>query len=269
MRTKNIVCKATSWFVWRAVGMACLFLGFGGYFFYDGVVGYPRANEAFFTYQAFARAGQTVSSNGLTWRVYLQQNPMWKTEMYGETPYAVDEEGRRCPLPTAVAPTWPEEMTDAVKVGENNGWYNAWVQYSARRKFSVKPAEHAYDAGAVREQKIAGCICVALAMGCLFLLLRTLSRKLSFEDGVLTVAGKTFRTDEIEKIDIRLWKLKGLAWLYVRKANGKTIKLRVDGMAYGGFGKDRGEPAEQWMQNVLTQFHGDIVSYDESVEKQA
>lgn len=248
--------------------MMCLLLGFGGYFFYDGTIGYPRANEVYFTYQAFARAGQEISAmDAFSWQGYLEKNPMWKTEMSGETTCAVDEKGVLYPLPTNASPAWPAEMKAEDKVGENNGWYHAWVQYSARKKFPVKPAEHAFDAGAVREQNVAGCVCMVLAAGCLFLLLRTLGRKMSCEDGVMTVAGQTLHADEIEKIDMRPWKLKGLALLYVKKANGKTKKVRVDGMTYGGFDKERGEPAEQWMQCVLSQFNGDIVSYEEDVEE--
>lgn len=268
MQTKNVECKVTSWFVRRAVFVMSLLLGFGGYFFYDGTVGYLRANEVYFSHQAFSCAGQEAASlNALTWQDYLKTNPMWKTEMSGKTPCTVDEEGRLCPLPTNASPVWPEEMTDRDKVCEDNGWYNAWVQYSARRKFPVNPVERAYDVGAVLEQNVAGWICVALATGCLFLLLRTLGRKLSYKDGVLTVAGQILRAEEIVKIDIRSWKLKGLAWLYVKCANGKIKKLRVDGLTYGGFDKESSESAERWLQCVLSQFDGDVVRYDEGGER--
>ncbi len=57
MKTDRVECKPTMWFIGRAVLMALMFLGFGGYFFYDGAVGYPQKNLEYFMRSAFVEAG--------------------------------------------------------------------------------------------------------------------------------------------------------------------------------------------------------------------
>ncbi|MCC8020483.1 MAG: hypothetical protein LIO63_00615 [Akkermansia sp.] len=244
--------------------MACLFLGFGGYFFYDGASGYPHANEVYFTYHAFARAGQEISavSSPQEWKTRLDAASMWESQERDGRVFVLGSKGELYPLPEGVSSAWP----DAIRVWESlkrDGWNAAWIKYSEERRFPVKPGEHPYDTAAVREQWIAGTVCMILAAGCLFLLLRTLRRRMSIDEGYLTVAGKTLRIEDIERIDLRKWKLKGLAWLHVRKPSGGTMKLRADGMTYGGFSKAQDEPAERLMQNLLSQFDGEIIDYDE------
>ena len=58
MTNTPIICHPTrDTFVRFAIVLAAFF-GFGLYFFYDGAVGYRKANEVYFSYQAFAELGK-------------------------------------------------------------------------------------------------------------------------------------------------------------------------------------------------------------------
>ena len=59
------------------------------------------------------------------------------------------------------------------------------------------------------EQWVAGSICMALAAAALFLLVRTRGRKMALEDGRVTAAGRQFRVEDIARLDLRRWKMKG------------------------------------------------------------
>ena len=94
----------------------------------------------------------------------------------------------------------------------------------------------------------------------LFLVIRTKRRELAIRGQQITAVGRTFNISDIESIDLRQWGkgFKGVAYFTVQ---GK--KLRIDGMTYGGFNPDKGEPAEAFMKAVLTQYKGDIIDYEQ------
>ena len=57
MQSDTIECKPTMWFTGRALVMALMFLGFGAYFYYDAVSGYPQKNLEYFMHKTFVDAG--------------------------------------------------------------------------------------------------------------------------------------------------------------------------------------------------------------------
>lgn len=264
MSSEAIHCRATRWFLGRAIAMACLFFGFGAYFFYDGAVGYPRANEVFFSHRAFAAMGEKIGSMSEgEWGRYVDSAAMWPVLRREGTEYALGSGGGLFPIPAGASAAIPAVMRDYARV-KKEGWFDyAWKTYSAERHFPLKPGEHPYDAAAVREQWVAGGCCQLLGVACLLLLMRTLRRTMSWEDGAVTAAGRRFRVEDIRRIDLRSWKLKGLAFFTVETPRG-TRRVRIDGMAYGGFEKRRGEPAEKFMQAVLSHYEGEIVRYEDA-----
>lgn len=265
MSSDDIHCRATRWFVWRAVAMACLFFGFGFYFFYDGAVGYPRANEVFFAHKAFADLGGRIGSmDESEWKAYLDRTAMWPVVTREGEEYALGEKGTLYPMPHGANPAVPAVMRDYERV-RTEGWFDyAWKTYSAERRFPMKPGEHPYDAAAVREQWLAGSVCMLLGLGAVLLLLRTLRRSMSLEGDQVTAAGRSFRVADIRRIDLRSWKLKGLAFFTVAMPGGNR-RVRIDGMSYGGFEKSRGEPAERFMQAVLARYEGEILHYEDAL----
>ncbi len=53
-----------------------------------------------------------------------------------------------------------------------------------------------------------------LALVALFFLVRTRGRKMALEEGQVTAAGRVFHVDDIARLDLRRWKMKG--WLLRR-----------------------------------------------------
>jgi hypothetical protein len=127
--------------------------------------------------------------------------------------------------------------------------------------YPVKPAEHPFDTTAIREQWIAGGVCMVLSSLIIFFMLRTRGRVMSLQDDTITVAGQTFRIADITRLDIRQWGkgFKGVAYATV---NG--IKIRLDGMTYGGFDPAAGQPAEEFMKALLARYAGEVLEYEQT-----
>ncbi len=266
MQSNRVECKPTMWFIGRAVIMSLMFLGFGAYFFYDGAIGYPQKNLEHFMHRAFVKAGQVSNSdvhdNGADPATWAAPGTPQKAEFPQE--YAIPEHIDR--QNTA----WPAILEDyELMKAQGKGWNAAWVDYSGSMKYPVKPAEHPYDEGKVFEQWVAGGVCMALGAYCLFILFRTMGRKMVLESDVVTAAGKTFKVDDVVRVDLRRWKMKGLAHMILKPEYG-GLKIRIDGLTYGGFKEeDKPNTAEDLMQGFLAQYHGEVLDYEEDAEEDA
>lgn len=242
-----IVCKPTTWFKTRAIGLGLLLLGFGLYFFYDATTGYPQKNEVFFMHKTFEAAGQTVE------KAYSADQ--WKQIAAGAT---IDFKGY--PVSSATDPQatpWPAELAnyDLMK----QGWNEAWTAYTGRMHLPLKPVDTPFDDGKIREQWIAGSISCALALFCAFLLIRTMGRVMSIDGENVTAAGTRFSVKDITRLDMRKWKHKGIAYAYLGEK-----RVRLDGFCYGGFSKeDHDQNAEAFIQALLASYQGDIIDYED------
>lgn len=230
------------------------FFGFGLYFFYDGSVGYRKANEVYFSYQAFARLG-AEAGKVTGWDAAAR--PLIAAEQ-------VDGEWMvegKYPLPAecAAVSSTPPEAADAASMRKS--WADCWTAYTARMRFPVKPAEHAFDTAAIREQWLAGGVCMFISAVIVYFMLRTHRRVMALEGELVTAAGQQFRVQEITRLDLRQWGkgYKGVAYATV---NGR--KVRLDGMTYGGFDPAQGQPAEVFMQALLSRYQGEILEYEQN-----
>ncbi len=245
--------------------MALMFLGFGGYFFYDGAVGYPQKNLEYFMRNAFVEAGnlfnEKVNDGGASSAEWVELVKSRKVVFPAE--YAIPEGIDRDNTP------WPAELEnyDLMKT-QGKGWNAIWVDYSGRMKYPVKPVEHPYDGGKVFEQWVAGGVCMALGALCLFFLFRTLGRKMILDGDNLTAAGRKFRIEDVARVDMRRWKLKGLAYMILKPECG-GVKVRIDGLTYGGFKKeDAPNTAEDLMQCFLARYRGEVLDYARDDEEE-
>ncbi|MGA0846455.1 MAG: hypothetical protein ACO3RV_07935, partial [Luteolibacter sp.] len=59
--TDAIVCKATPWFILRAVVMFAMFAVFAAWFYLDASTGYRKKNYVYFLHQTFERASNEFS----------------------------------------------------------------------------------------------------------------------------------------------------------------------------------------------------------------
>lgn len=256
MIDSSIICRPTRDTFVRFGIVLLAFFGFGLYFFYDGSVGYRKANEVYFSYQAFARLGAEASRGSLGAE---PTKPLIEAEQ-------VDGEWMvegKYPLPVgceAVRST-PEEAANHAAMSKS--WADCWTAYTARMHFPVKPAEHAFDTAAIREQWLAGGVCMCISAVIIYFILRTRRRVMALEGDLVTAAGQQFRVEEISRLDLRQWGkgYKGVAYATV---NGR--KVRLDGMTYGGFDPAAGQPAEAFMQALLARYQGEVLEYEQNKE---
>lgn len=242
-------------------------LGFAVYFFYDGHIGYARQNEAIFSYKAFATMGhRTAQYTPLSWHTELSARGLIPTIQQHGTIYAAGDQDTLYPLPNdcPVVNHCPPEILDYHAMSRS--WSDCWAAYSERMHYPIKPGDHPHDIAAIREQWIAGAAFSLIGFLLVGFAWRTYRRELSLRGNTITAAGQHFDISDVSCIDLRQWGpgFKGIAYFTVR---GKRI--RFDGMTYGGFNKDKGEPAEALMQAILAQYKGDIIEYEEPTEQNA
>lgn len=266
MADSPIICKPTAdTFVRFAVVLAAFF-GFGLYFFYDGAVGYRTENEVFCSYHAFAELGGKVDAMSESEWAQTAAKPLLATEQQGEELMFVTEGEKPVALPLPAdceaAARCPAEAADYAAM--KRGWMECWQKYTERKHFPIKPGEHGHDMGAIREQWIAGSVCMLISAALAFLMFRTSRRVMSLHEDVVNAAGETFTVSDITRLDLRQWGtgFKGVAYATVKGRN-----IRMDGMTYGGFSKEKGEPAEQFMKALLAQYKGELIEYAESDDK--
>lgn len=265
MSQKDIICKATAdTFVRFGIVLVACF-GFALWFFYDGMIGYREKNEVICSYKAFADLGALANkeTDAAVWRSRLEKQPLLQAEQDAEGKPAMKLGDKLYPLPenTEATAACPPEVLDLAQM---KNWADCWQKYTERRQLPIKPGEHPYDEGAMREQCIMGCLGLLLVALGLYYVVRTKNRELALRGDEVTAAGEKFRVADIELVDLRQWGtgFKGVAYFTVK---GKKIK--VDGMTYGGFNKEKGEPAEAFMQAVLALYKGDIVEYEATDSK--
>jgi hypothetical protein len=97
-----------------------------------------------------------------------------------------------------------------------------------------------------------------------FFLLRTIRRSISVDHQAVTdQQGKRVPFTDLKVLDLRKWQSKGLAFIDYDGPAGKG-KIRIDGLTYGGFKKENGEPAEKLMQKIRENFSGEVIDYTSS-----
>jgi len=247
-----IVCKPTKWFFLRAAGMFAMFAFLGGWFYKDASVGYRKGNEVYLMDKAFAAAAQEYldksKAGTLTaeqWREYART----QTVDFGSHPVTTQE---RVP--------WPEELRDAKLLAKGPG--DAWDAYTERMKLNRKAPEKIHDQRSITEQWCYFFVLTALALFALFVLVRTARRKISVDhEKIITQSGKVVQFHELKQLDLRKWQTKGLASAKYVTGQGDKGSIRFDGLTYGGFKKEEGEPAEALMNRVRRHFKGELIEY--------
>jgi hypothetical protein len=252
----SIVCKPTPWFIFRALVLLAMFGVFAVLFYIDGSSGYRRKNEVFFLHRAFEQASKEFSQ--LNSEGALTPNE-WKSHAASRS---VDMPEDRSILPATVSlpMPWPEILHDFDRMRPLD-WKKLWLEYSKIRGFDADPPEQPYDARKIGEQWVVFCICLALSSAALFILLRTLRRTISVDgEAIVTQQGKRVSFADLKKLDLRKWETKGLAFIDYEGPSGKG-RIRLDGLTYGGFKKEQGEPAERLMRHIRARFSGEVLEY--------
>ena len=258
-----IVCKPTPWFLLRAVAMFLMFAVFSVLFFVDGSTGYRKKNETFYLNQTFQKANNEFSKMDADGSLTAEE---WKAHAAAQT---VDfpEDASVLPADIKLPMPWPEILHDYDRVKPLQ-WNNLWREYIGEHGLNEEAPEEPYSAQKIREQWIVFYICLALALTALFFLVRTMRRSIRADDeGVTPAAGKRVPYGDLKVLDLRKWDTKGLAFIDYDGGSGKG-RLRIDGLTYGGFKKDAGEPAEKLMQLIRSRFSGEIIEYAAVAEEE-
>ena len=254
--SREIICKPTPWFTMRAAIMLAMFGVFTVLFYLDGSTGYRKKNEAFYLKRAFQTASQEFSrlntSGSLTpsaWREYATRKQV-----------QLPDDRSVMPAGTPSSLPWPAPLLD-FETMKSLQWESLWLEYSKATGLTANPPEEPYDARKIQEQWVVFWICLALSLGALFMLVRTLRRQIrANQDGITTQQGTFVPYQDLKTLDLRKWDSKGLAFIHYAGSSGKG-RIRVDGLTYGGFKKEDGEPAEKLMQLIRGKFSGEVLEY--------
>ena len=236
--------------------MFAMFAVFAAWFYLDATSGYRKKNLVFYLHKTFEAASTEFSKQneqgGLTageWREYASGQSV-----------AFPNDTSILPAEVQLPMAWPEILQDYERMKPLQ-WKQLWEEYSGEKGLNAKPPEQAYPANKIREQWIVFWICLALALGALFVLLRTMGRSIRADAEALTGSnGKRVPYRDLCTLDLRKWDTKGLAFVDHKGESGKG-RIRVDGLTYGGFKKEDGEPAERLMQRIRANFSGEILEY--------
>lgn len=253
---KSIVCKPTPWFLLRAGVILLMFGGFAAWFYIDASTGYRKKNYVFFLHKSFEQAsGEFSRMNGdgkLTadaWKSHAAQQSVSFPKDTSVLPVDL-----KLPMP------WPGILHDFERMKPLN-WKKIWIEYTAGEGLPADPAEQPFDARKIGEQWVGVWICLAIALVALFVLLRTLGRSIRADGEALTSQqGRRIPYADLKTLDLRKWESKGLAFIDYEGASGKG-RVRIDGLTYGGFKKEQGEPAEQLIRLIRSRFSGEILEF--------
>ena len=261
--SERIECKPTQWFLLRAAAMLLMFGIFAVLFYKDGSTGYREKNLSFFTWKAVEQAAAEFGE------LQSEMSPSeWKNHVAGKT---LDLPEDRSTLPEGTPETlpWPKLLGDyeVMKEGLANPKKLLFDRYRDEVGMKHDAGEKAFTAGKIFEQWVVFWICLVLTLGALFVLLRTLSRRMVLDGSTFQPAGgKAVEVSDLIRLDLRRWERKGLAFAWAKTGSGKERKIRIDGLTYGGFKKEDGEPAEKLMQALREGFSGELIEYVEEEE---
>ena len=255
-QSETIVCKPTSWFLLRAAAMLAMFSVFAVMFFLDGSTGYRKKNQTFYLNQTFRLASEEfkkMNDKGtLTpaeWKNYAQSQSV-----------AFPKDASLLPADLTQPMPWPAILQDYDRMKPLN-WNLLWKDYTSEKGLNIEAPEEPFSAQKIREQWIVMYFCLTFVAITAFFLIRTLGRSIQADgEGITTQAGIRIPYAEMKRLDLRKWDTKGLGFIDFEGVSGKG-KARIDGMTYGGFKKEQGEPAEQLMQAIRSHFSGEIIEY--------
>lgn len=262
--SEPIVCKPTPWFLMRAAVMILMFGVFAVLFFMDGTSGYRSKNQSYFVWQGIKAASDEFaekkdSMSAEQWRSYAAEQEI---VLPADRSILPEEMPERLPWPDVLGDY--ELMSRAVSNPKTELFENHMEEMGL--KYAVP--EHDFDAGKIHEQIVVFWICLALALVALGFLLRTMGRKMVIDDETFQPAGgDPVAITDLVRLDLRKWTAKGLAFAWTKPEGGEERKIRIDGLTYGGFKKDDGEPAEKLMAKLKSLFSGEIIDYEPEEEE--
>ena len=246
----------------RALVIFLMFGFFAAWFYMDGTTGYRKKNYEFYLHATFEKATSAFSKM----QADATLTPAMWSDFASQQTIDFPEDSTVLPAGTQLPMPWPEMLWDynKVKTLQHN---HLWTEYSGKNRHAIKPVEKPYDAGKIEEQIRVMYICIGIAAVALFFLIRTIRRRMVADAANLkTPDGKTIPFSSMRVMDLRKWDGKGIAFIEYETAAGMK-RTRIDGLTYGGFNQENGQPAEVLMHHIRKNFSGEIIEYgDEKTE---
>jgi len=253
---ETIVCNPTPWFALRAVAMLLMFSVFAVLFYIDGTTGYRKKNLEYYLHSAFEQAAADFNDMKGAGNLTAES---WKEFACKQT-VKLPSDPALIPLGTKTPMPWPKALTDYERMKPGQP-HLLWKDYSGENRMSESVKKKPFDAGEIRTQIRVFYICLALALIALFFLIRTMRRTLRADaDAFTSATGKTIPYTDMKTLDLRKWDTKGIAIIDYEGSSGAG-RARIDGLTYGGFKKENGEPAERLMALIRANFSGEIIEY--------
>ncbi len=136
-----------------------------------------------------------------------------------------------------------------------------WKEYTSEMKWSQTPPKEMMKGYKIDEQLYFGVGGLLVALIGAIYALRMKPRYMAVDqEAYYAPGGKKILFTAIHKIDKRKWETKGLATLFFKEGN-ETKKAKVDGMVYGQFDKEQGEPAQKLFDVIMANFKGELIEF--------
>jgi hypothetical protein len=237
--------------------MLLMFSVFAVLFYRDGSSGYRKKNEAIVLEKAFERANNDFARMNASGTLTPEQ---WRAYAAAQT-VALPADTSLLPAEMKIPQPWPEILHDYERM-KSLQWNVLWREYTKQRGMNEDTAEELYDARKIGEQWVVFWISLALALVAAFFLIRTLRRSITADgEAVIDQRGRRVPYGDMRVLDLRKWETKGLAFIDYDGPESGQGRLRIDGLTYGGFRPEDGQPAEQLMQRIKSRFSGEIVEF--------
>ena len=252
----TIICKATRWFIFRVLVMLLMFSVFAVLFYVDGSTGYRKKNEAFYLRRAFLKANNEFSKMNQDGKLTPEAWKKFALQQWVDLP----QDRSVLPVGQLLPMQWPDILHDYERMKPMR--VNLlWREYTKLNGMHEATPDEPYDARKIKEQWVVFWICSGLSLGAAFVLLRTLRRTISADaDAITDQRGRRVPYADLKSLDLRKWETKGLAFVDFEGSAGSG-RLRIDGLTYGGFRKEDGQPAEMLMQLLRSRFSGVVIEY--------
>lgn len=236
--------------------MLLMFGVFAGMFYKDGSRGYREQNLAYYRAEAFKRAREDFKKES-----YSSSPEAWK-EHSSQQKVPLPEDPKLLPEGTEMPMAWPPALQDYDKMKDSMSAEESklYDDYRAENGIGADVPDHPFDSQKIFEQWVVFWFCLALTVVTLFVLVRTLCRKIAVDEEALYPSnGGRVPFTELVRMDLRKWENKGVAFLWAAKPGAAERKIRIDGFVYGGFKKEQDEPAETLLKRIRANFQGEVV----------
>ena len=293
--TDKIQCPIGKWYFKRMTLLGLLLLGFGGWFLYDGFIGYPKSQVKAVAYEAF-KAGSSS-----TWAEYSakEETNLAQSQLSDEDIELVKKAhaagGEKATwadfaLEKKISASEPAEGTEEralyeafVAGGEGGTWEtyatskglsveagaisNAFEDGGKAREWKFFAADHDlpsdepyfHGKGDIVEQYAIGGLCAAAGLTVLIIMLLNRNRSIS-ADGEAYYPKPATKVPfaDVFRLDTRKWRRKGLAYAYYKDGEGEEQKAVLDDLKFVG--------TERILDRLMDNFEGELV--EEVVEEE-